>query len=190
MKGILEKISTKFILMAIVTLTLAVSLTGALSYSMAKSVLIRKLKSEDLLQLANLKAERIESRLGKALETSLGLARDPVVVAWFQSYETNYDYRFLVQKRLDNLIDFSDYYGTFAANILTKNYHKPKGEITYLDETDQRHQWFYKIIREKQPINININLDPNSGKTYLFINALLHNCTSNSYIYLLLYYYR
>jgi methyl-accepting chemotaxis protein len=159
--------------MAIVTLTLAVSLTGTLSYSMAKSVLIRKLKSEDLLHLANLKAERIESRLGKALETSLGLARDPLIVAWFQSYETNYDYRFLVQKRLDNLIDFSDYYGAFAANILTKNYHKPKGEITYLKETDPRHQWFYEIIREKKPINININLDPNSKKTFLFINALI-----------------
>ncbi|MCB1179976.1 MAG: methyl-accepting chemotaxis protein [Leptospiraceae bacterium] len=161
--------------MAVISLVFAVSLTGGLSYYLARVVLINKLKSEDLLQLANLKAERIESRLSKALESSIELASDPLLIRWFTNYETNPEFQYLVQKKLDNMVDLTDYHGTFAANKLTKNYYKPKGEKIYLDPQDEQNNWFYETIKSKNTLNININFDPKTEKPYVFINALIGN---------------
>ncbi|MCX7999764.1 MAG: hypothetical protein N3A69_12580, partial [Leptospiraceae bacterium] len=77
-----KKISHKLILVSLFSLSLAVILVGVLSYFFARNLLIKKLKNEDLVQLAYLKVEKIESELGKAMETSLALATDPFVLEW------------------------------------------------------------------------------------------------------------
>ena len=62
-----KKISTKFITLAVVALTVAIVLTGGISYFTARSSIIKKLKSTDLIQIATLKADRVDSRISRTV---------------------------------------------------------------------------------------------------------------------------
>ena len=111
-----KKISTKFITLAVSTLTLAISLTGGISYFTARSSIITKLKSTDLIQIASLKAERVDSRISRAIETSNLIANDPTIIRWFKEGETNYLLGGLVKEKLNSSITSSLFLPLFASS--------------------------------------------------------------------------
>ncbi|HMZ67252.1 MAG TPA: hypothetical protein PLF66_24405, partial [Leptospiraceae bacterium] len=119
-----KKISTKFISLAVGALAIAIILTGGISYFTAKSSIISKLKSTDLIQIASLKATKIDSRIQRAIETSNLIANDPTILRWFEEGETNYLLGELVRAKLNSSITSSEYTNAFAADRVTLNYWK------------------------------------------------------------------
>lgn len=173
-----QKISSKFIFIAIISLVIAVSLTGSLSYYLARSVLLKKLQQEDLIQLAELKVEKIENRLSKALDASIELASDPTVLEWLKGNELNYNLEILVKKKLDNIVKNFQYDSSFIASKSTKKYYKHDQSVIYLDDKNNDNKWFYNLLDTKEKLNVNINTDPKSGNVYVFINVLIENLKS------------
>lgn len=168
-----KKISTKFITLAVIALTIAITLTGTISYFTAKSSIIKKLKTSDLIQIASLKASNIDSRIARAIETSNLLANDPTILRWFSEAETNYLLGELVKQKLDNSITSSEYTYAFAADRNTLNYWKNNSKTSiYLDEANPNNAWFYKTIKTEKKTQININSD-SKNDTYVFINVLM-----------------
>ncbi|HRG74699.1 MAG TPA: methyl-accepting chemotaxis protein [Leptospiraceae bacterium] len=168
-----KKISTKFITLAVVALTVAIALTGGISYFTARSSIIKKLKSTDLIQIATLKADRVDSRISRAIETSNLIANDPTILRWFREAESNYLLGELVRQKLDSSITSSEYTYAFAADRLTLNYWKNNSSKSiYLDSGDPNNTWFYKTIKIEKKTQININSD-SKNDTYVFINVLM-----------------
>ncbi|MDX1957092.1 MAG: methyl-accepting chemotaxis protein [Leptospiraceae bacterium] len=174
---VFSKISYKFIAIATLSLLFAVSLTGGVSYFLAKGVLIHKLKTEDLFQIARFKAEQIETRLSRALETSIELANDPTLNDWFKGYEQNPLLKELVEKKLKNILIHSDYTGSFAANKRTLSYYRANNPIPLKLENTEQNSWFYKALEVKERFQININTD-GTGNLFLFINAIIGSPTN------------
>ena len=170
-----KKISTKFITLAVSTLTLAISLTGGISYFTARSSIITKLKSTDLIQIASLKAERVDSRISRAIETSNLIANDPTIIRWFKEGETNYLLGGLVKEKLNSSITSSEYTNAFAANKITLRYWKNNSEqSTSLDAANSNNAWFYKTLKTEKKTQININSDGKKD-TFVFINVLMED---------------
>ena len=168
-----KKISTKFITLAVVALTVAIALTGVISYFTARYSIIKKLKSTDLIQIATLKADRVDSRISRAIETSNLIANDPTILRWFREAESNYLLGELVRQKLDSSITSSEYTYAFAADRLTLNYWKNNSSKSiYLDSGDPNNTWFYKTIKIEKKTQININSD-SKNDTYVFINVLM-----------------
>ena len=168
-----KKISTKFITLAVVALTVAIVLTGGISYFTARSSIIKKLKTTDLIQIATLKADRVDSRISRAIETSNLIANDPTILRWFREAESNYLLGELVRQKLDSSITSSEYTYAFAADRLTLNYWKNNSSKSiYLDSGDPNNTWFYKTIKIEKKTQININSD-SKNDTYVFINVLM-----------------
>ena len=168
-----KKISTKFITLAVIALTIAITLTGGISYFTARSSIIKKLKTSDLIQIASLKATHIDSRIARAIETSNLLANDPTILRWFSEAESNYLLGELVKQKLDSSITSSEYTYAFAADRITLNYWKNNSKTSiYLDEANPNNAWFYKTIKTEKKTQININSD-SKNDTYVFINVLM-----------------
>ncbi|MBP6740884.1 MAG: methyl-accepting chemotaxis protein, partial [Leptospiraceae bacterium] len=159
--------------LAVVALTVAIVLTGGISYFTARSSIIKKLKSTDLIQIATLKADRVDSRISRAIETSNLIANDPTILRWFREAESNYLLGELVRQKLDSSITSSEYTYAFAADRLTLNYWKNNSSKSiYLDSADPNNAWFYKTIKIEKKTQININSD-SKNDTYVFINVLM-----------------
>ncbi len=168
-----KKISTKFITLAVIALTIAISLTGGISYFTARASIIKKLKSTDLIQIASLKATHIDSRIARAIETSNLLANDPTILRWFKEAETNYLLGELVKQKLNSSITSSEYTYAFAADRNTLNYWKNNSDVSiYLDAANSNNAWFYKTLKTEKKTQININSDAKND-TYVFINVLM-----------------
>ncbi len=172
----LKKISHKFILISLFSLSLAVILVGVLSYILARNLLIKKLKTEDLLQLAQLKVEKIESQLGKAIDISLSLATDPLFIQWLENLEQDDRFTKLINQKLNTIVSNLKYNSAFISSSLTKNYYANQNRKIFLDPKNPENDWFYKALEIKKKVSVNINTEKN-GNTYLFINILVENET-------------
>ncbi|MCB1157803.1 MAG: methyl-accepting chemotaxis protein [Leptospiraceae bacterium] len=170
-----KKISNKFIIMAIVALTFAVAVTGIMSYFFARVSLLDRLQSSDLIHLASLKAEQIDSRIQRAIETSLQLADDPLLRDWFSEKEKNKVLTKFVQKKLDLLIEQFEYSSAFAVNKDTDHYYT-SGKQTFfiLDKKEPYNEWYERTLRSGIKKQININRKKmGSNKISVFINVLI-----------------
>lgn len=167
-----KKISHKFIAISLFSLSTAVILVGVLSYFLARNLLIKKLKSEDLIQLAQLKAEKIESQLGKAVETSVNLADDPLILQWIESLEQDTRLTTLVNQKLNTIVSNLKYNSAFVSSSLTKNYYANSNRKLFLNPTRPENDWFYRTLQAKKKVSVNINTEKN-GNTFLFINVLI-----------------
>ncbi len=174
-KNSLETVSGKFIGLAVILLLTAVAVTGSVSYFLARSVIIRKLKTEDLKNIALLKAEKIEAKLSRALETAIDISDDPLIQDWFRGLEQNDFMKNQALRKLNNILGYSDYTGTFAANRLTLNYYrtgKRDDSAVKLSDTPP-HQWFFRTLAQGKKANLNIDTNTADGQTSLFVNAVM-----------------
>jgi methyl-accepting chemotaxis protein len=168
-----KKISSKLTFLSVLGVTLSVLSTGTIGYLLARGSILYKLKSQDLIQLATNKAEKVSSKIYRAIETSNLIATDPTIIEWFRTGETNTSLGELAKKRLVTAITSSDYTIAFAANVQTKNYWKNSSKIPlFLAKADEVNAWFFRILDKKERTQINISTD-GKGDTYVFINILM-----------------
>ncbi len=168
-----KTISQRFIFFSVVSVTISVLVTGLTSYFLTKTSILYKLKSQDLITLATNKADKVNSKISRAIDISTTLATDPVIIEFFLSNDSNLLLKNLVLKKLKSISDSSlEFTNSFAASNITKKYYRGNTE-EILDLTDkENNSWFYDAISKKIKNQININTD-SKNDTYVFINIII-----------------
>ncbi|MCP4138202.1 MAG: HAMP domain-containing protein [bacterium] len=167
-------VTAKLMMAACVAIFLAVILTGGISYIIARSAIIDKMENVDLKNIITMKAEKIDARLSRAIETALSLAQDPVLNKWFVNNETNAALGILAKGRLTREQNEFDYSKVFAINRATKNYWAGNNKLVdRISANDPEDQWFFQNIKDQKKIQINIDYNKELGDTFVFMNALM-----------------
>ncbi|MEM7184294.1 MAG: methyl-accepting chemotaxis protein [Spirochaetota bacterium] len=170
-----NKISSKFIFLAIFALTIAVAVTGVMGYLFARFSLLNQLKSSDLRHLAALKAEKIDKHISRGLEASLSLADDPMFLEWFSGKEKDQKLKRLALRKLNQLSTEFHYSNAFAVNTSTDNYYR-NGRKDYKKlKRDKSNGWYQTTIKSKIKKQINLYIDRSSKepRSLVYINVLM-----------------
>lgn len=154
----------------------AMVLTGSLTYLQVDKLLTDRVRRFDLHHLIAAKAYRLDSLLSRAVESSILLAEDPVMNAWFQSGERDKRLQGFALQRMKRLLHEPHYQRVFAANRLTGNFWVDGASIVdrmTMDDPDD--SWFYETLRSKRQYHFNIDHNRELRNTYLWINAKMLN---------------
>jgi len=168
-----DKSTMWVILLACVCIALAMLLTGFLSYLITEKAVINKLKSKDLFFIVQSAAGKIDGRIARAKETSLIMARDPLLSEWVTNGETDDYLKTMAIKKLNQIATQYDYSNTFLASARTHTYWAEGGVVGKLSETNPQDEWFFQTIQSKIPIFVNIDYNKERKNTYVFIDALM-----------------
>jgi hypothetical protein len=86
---VFDKSALRVILLASLVIILSVLIMGAASYMITDNAIVDKLKTKDLVYIAESISSKIEGRIFRAEETSMILAKDPSIIKWVQDGETD-----------------------------------------------------------------------------------------------------
>lgn len=172
--NIIDNSTIKVIFFASTIIVIAVCLMGLISYRIAKSSIIEKLKSRDLKYISQSITSKIDGRISRAKETSFILARDPVIREWLEGKESNEALGIYAKEKITDIAKKYDYDNSFIVSNLTKHYWAEGGKlIDTMSEKDTDDTWFFSEIKSKLPIDINIDYNKERKDTFVFINALV-----------------
>jgi len=170
----------RIILIATVTICFAVIITGILGYTNTKESLINKAKSEDLVFIVKSMASKVDSRIGRAVESSYIFARDPLNIEWVKNEEKNKEYGKIIQNKIDSIANSYDYNNFFIAGVQTKHYYRANSEkVGYdsnyivLSENNPEDKWFWNVLKAKKEIDFNVGYDRATDNTFLFVNTIM-----------------
>ncbi|MCB1178127.1 MAG: hypothetical protein KDK36_11150, partial [Leptospiraceae bacterium] len=175
MKKIFSKsIVIQFVIPAILSILITASVTGFMSFRAADHAVKQKLKLSDLLKIVELKAEKIDSRLRRAKESSIFLAGDPGLIEWFKSGEKDQRLGNLVKDKITFLTDEFDYSTVSAVNAKTYHYWVKDRKLLNTVSPDEPHDgWFFRFIKSGQKVEFNIDYNKELNSTFVFTNALI-----------------
>jgi hypothetical protein len=115
--------------LACLIIFVSVIATGISSYTISKNAVIDKLKTQDLPNIVQSMSAKIDGRLGRAIETSLQLSRDPAVLEWIKGHEENQQLSQYVATKLRSLGKEYDYSNSFIVSALTNHYWAENGSL-------------------------------------------------------------
>ena len=166
-------ISGKLMAVSVLCIITAVSLCGGIGYLVAYQTLLGRMEAVDIPNIVQIKADRIEARLSRAIETSMLLSTDPVLKAWFESGDRSSEGE-LAKKRLTSVRDSGAYFTVFAISNRTYNYWIADGKLLQtISRSDPDDKWFFENISNKKRVQINIDYNPKMGDTFVFINVMM-----------------
>lgn len=149
-------------------------LFGAINYYSARYTLTQEIRQNQLLSQLKASQANIQEVIGKAIETSLLLASDPVIKEWFESKETKDELKPLVLNKLKNVQEQTDYFTAFATNHLTKHSWNETGKlVTVYSEDNPKDQWYFDIINSGKKIILDMNYNPELDQTLFFTDILM-----------------
>jgi len=163
---------SKIIRIAALCLFLSVIITGVLNYTAARTIILGRMEDTELKNFAIMKAEIAEIRILKAIETSILLADDPVLISWFKGGEKNQNEGKFVKQRLTDVVEKANYFTVFAVSLSTNNYYINNGKILQtVDKNKPDDSWFFDFFPKKVKIDLNVDWNDNLKDTFLFVNA-------------------
>lgn len=168
-------------IIASLSISLAVIITGVLGYSSTKSSLIKKAKSQDIVYIVKSMASKIDGRISRAMETSYIFARDPSNIEWVSDEEKNKELGKTVLKKVNDIADTYDYSNFFITGVKTKHYYYAEkstnkhSDESYavLSESNKADKWFYNFLAAKKGIELNVDYNRLMDNYYLFINVVM-----------------
>ena len=164
----------KVVVFACLVIVLAVVLTGSISYFITRNATVDKLKSRDLVYIVESISSKIDSRIERAKETSLILAKDPAIIQWIAGAEQDERLGDYSKTKINNIAQNYDYANAFIVSAITNHYWAEGFKlIQVMSPTDPNAKWFYDALKSEK--NIALNIDYNSGRqdTFVFLNALV-----------------
>jgi serine phosphatase RsbU (regulator of sigma subunit) len=164
----------KVMLIASIIIVLSIVLAGTMVYIIAEKEVVNKLKSKDLVRIAESIASMVDGRLQRAKESSLLLAKDPELIDWLTGGEADMKERSHVMQKLSNLAVGFDYSNGFIASKRTGNYWIETGGVSkILSKGNDADQWFYNSMDSRQQISINLDYNETRKDTFVFVNVLV-----------------
>lgn len=162
----------KFSILGSLAILLATLVTGVFSYVIVERRLTAKLKRFDLMNLARYKAEQIDSRVSRNIQTSILIAQDPLLHRWFKTREQDPLLHRLAMQRLLSVRYQAGYAQVFAASRITGNFYTGlRGKVDVMTRKDPDDSWFFDAISSRKPYLLNIDSNRELGSTYIWVNA-------------------
>jgi serine phosphatase RsbU (regulator of sigma subunit) len=176
----------RIILLASVSISLAVIITGVLGYTNTKNSIIHKAKSQDIIFKVKSMASKIDGRISRAVETSYIFARDLLNIEWVRGGEKDEQIGKIVLKKLEDIANFYDYSNLFLVSVKTNRYYfrenstdkATDNNYVILSENNPADKWFYDTLTAKKEMSFNVNYDRAMDDSFLFINTLMGNSNS------------
>ena len=157
------------VLVIIVILTLSL-----INYFTVRKTLVKDVREKQLLTFLEASQSDIQMVLEKAIETSVSLANDPLLIDWFKNGEVDERIGELAKAKLDYLQKQMGYITVFAVNDLTKNYWAENyKKLDVVSETDPDDSWFFDFMRMRKEIVLNFDYNQELDQTLFFFNALM-----------------
>lgn len=165
----------RVIVFASAVIVFSMLLIGAIVYTLVQNQVVKKLKEHDLQTIAQTTAAKVDARIERAKETSLVLARDPVVLKWAEDGEKDSVLGNYALNKMADLAREYDYVNSFIVNAVTDHYwSESKSIIATMSRSNPDDAWFYNTLasgkRESVVIDTNSNRD---GQTFIFVNVLM-----------------
>ncbi|WP_135553498.1 SpoIIE family protein phosphatase [Paenibacillus cymbidii] len=158
---------------ASVLIVISILLTGTYVYRLTEHEAVKKLKTRDLVTLAESISSKVDARIDKEIETSLALAHDPTLLKWLDGGETDAALGALVHARTDYLHRELGYSSTFIVGTKTRHFWNETGTIIdTMTENDPDDSWFFDALRLKKAAAVNFDYNNELGDTFAFVNAL------------------
>lgn len=165
-----------FVISSGIVILVTMAVTGVLTYMQVDKLLTDRIRRFDLVNLITAKASRLNSMMNRAIESSLLLAEDPVLTAWFRSRERDNNIGEFAKKRMKKLLAKPHYHRIFAANRLTGNFWVDGATIAdRMTVNDPDDSWFFTTLRSKRSFLLNIDHNRELRNTYLWINAKMRD---------------
>jgi serine phosphatase RsbU (regulator of sigma subunit) len=172
--NIWDKSTLRIIVFASIVIILSILLTGGISYFIAKSAVINKLKTKDLIYIARSITAKIDGRIARAKELSEVLSKDPVIIKWIDNEEKDNTLGQYAMQKITDIAQHFDYSNSFIVSAKTHHYWAEGGKlIDTLSPADEDDAWFYSTISSKQPVSFQIDYNKERKDTFVFVNALI-----------------
>lgn len=173
-KTIIDNSTINVIVLASLTIIVSVFLMGGIGYYIAKSAVVQKLKSKDLIYIAQSITSKIDARISRAKETSIVLSRDPVIIKWLEDREKDENLGKYSKQKIMDLAREYDYSNSFIVSSLTNNYYTESGQLAdTLSRNNSYDLWFFKTIESRKDVNVVIDYNKERKDTFVFINVLI-----------------
>lgn len=164
----------KLLLLASMVIVLAVGLTGTIGYLITKNEAVNKLKTKDLIFMADSISSKIAGRMERAIESSLHIAQDPEIIQWIAEGEKDPSLKDNSLTKLGRLVQTFGYNNSFIASSVTYHYWTESGEIIdTLSKDDPNDVWFFRTLASGKRVSVVIDYNKERNDTFVFINALM-----------------
>lgn len=157
-----------------IVIVFSMLLVGVMVYLFAEDEVVHKLKTKDLVYIAQSIASKIDGRIGRAEETSLVLAKDPEIEKWVQGGERDSQLGEYALKKLGMLAKDFDYSNSFIVSAVTNQYWTETGTILEtMDRSNPGDAWFFNTLQSGKRIDTVIDYNDKRNDTFVFVNALM-----------------
>ncbi len=173
----LDNNTLKVIFAGCIAIVIALLFMSITSMVITNNAVVEKLKRSDLKNMAESIASTIEARIEKAVNASLILANDPVVIRWIQSSNEDEMTGNLTEDKMRQLANTFGFDTAFLTSVLTNHYWSyNNGKFELLDvvsEEDPNDDWFFNTLKIRKEYQINIDANKELNDTYVWINAMV-----------------
>ncbi|MFZ7102887.1 MAG: SpoIIE family protein phosphatase [Peptococcaceae bacterium] len=166
--------SMKIIVLAGTLMLLSIILIGIIVYSITQREIVKKLKEQDIMYIAESVTAKINARVSRAKETSQILTQDAYIASWIEGEEKDSGLTLYATQRLHDIVETFAYDNGFMVSVTTNNYWTDDGEvIKVVSRDDPFDRWFFDFLDRQKLIEVNIDYNDQRNDTFVFINALM-----------------
>jgi serine phosphatase RsbU (regulator of sigma subunit) len=164
----------KIVAFACFIIVLAVIMTGTISYFITRNAVVDKLKSRDMIYIVESISAKIDGRIERAKETSLIFAKDPTIIQWIASGETDEKLGANAKEKLTSIAQNYDYANAFVVSAMTNHYWAEGSQlIQIMSAKNPNDKWFYEALKSGKSIELNIDYNSGRNDTFVFLNTLV-----------------
>lgn len=167
----------KVVAIGCVALVFSMLVMNFMNFFITKNSIVNKLKTRDLIYMAQSIGTIIDGRIDKAVTGSLLLANDPTMISWVKSNEEDEKLNLDAKAKMGELVINIGFDTSFLTSALNNKYWSFNGqELKLLDtvsKEDAADKWFFDSLNMKKNFEINIDHNTELNDTYVWINALM-----------------
>jgi methyl-accepting chemotaxis protein len=171
-----KSLAAKIIIPTLLLLFLSVAATGILSYLFTRSAYNSEVKGDFLENYLVSIGNDMEIRIAKAIESSLILAKNPLIVEWVIGKEQDEVMKEQVLDTIDILNTDFGYFTAFLVSNTTFNYwSEGHALLDVVDRSDPDDSWFFESMNSPNVYDLNLDYNEQLGDTFIFINAYMRD---------------
>lgn len=177
--GLVDKGTIKVVAIGCVVLVVSMFVMSFTGFFIARSSIVNKLKTRDLMYMAQSIGAVIDGRVEKAIACSLLLATDPTMESWVEGNEKDETMKVTASQKMGELVMNLGFDTAFLTSARTNKYWSFNNKSLQLLETvskdDPADVWFFNALAMKERYEINIDHNVELKDTYVWINTLMGN---------------
>ena len=169
--------SVRVLVIGCVLIVAVILLMSISSIRIMSQAVVTKLKTRDMVNLAQSYGAVIEGKIDRAIDASLLLSDDPEALNWIKSGERDARAGQDVKVKMAELVENFGYQASFLASDQTRHYWSFSDQklrmLHTLSSQTSSDAWFFKTLRIHKRYEINIDYNAQLKNTYVWINVLV-----------------